>query len=77
MIYVDRKGLLDTMEVHVEMTEELFSDAVRNIEAQEKKLRQRLESVLGISAAVKLVEPRSIPRSEGKAKRVIDNRKLV
>lgn len=77
MIYVDRKGLLDTMEVHVEMTEELFSDAVRNIEAHEKKLRQRLESVLGISAAVKLVEPRSIPRSEGKAKRVIDNRKLV
>lgn len=51
--------------------------AVRNIEAHEKKLRQRLESVLGISAAVKLVEPRSIPRSEGKAKRVIDNRKLV
>ncbi len=77
MIYVDRKGLLDVMEIHVEMTEELFSDEVRNIEAQEKKLRQRIESVLGISAAVKLVEPRSIPRSEGKAKRVIDNRKLI
>ncbi len=76
MIYVDRKGLLDVMEIHVEMTEELFSDEVRNIEAQEKKLRQKIEAVLGISAAVKLVEPRSIPRSEGKSKRVVDNRKL-
>lgn len=77
MIYVDRKGLLDVMEIHVEMTEELFSDEVRNLEAHEKTLRQKIESVLGISAAVKLVEPRSIPRSEGKAKRVIDNRKLI
>ena len=76
MIYVDRKNNLDVMEIHIEMTDELFSDEVREIEKIEKGLRQRIDSVLGISAIVRLVEPKSIPRSEGKAKRVIDNRKF-
>ncbi len=76
MIYVDRQNNLDIMEVHIEMTDELFSDEVRAIEKIEKGLRQRIDSVLGISAVVKLVEPKSIPRSEGKAKRVIDKRKI-
>ncbi len=76
MIYVDRVNNLDTMEVHIEMTDELFSDEVRAVEKIEKGLRQRIDSVLGISATVKLVEPKSIPRSEGKAKRVIDKRKV-
>ncbi len=75
MIYVDRQNNLDIMEIHIEMTDELFSDEVRAIEKIEKGLRQRIDSVLGISAIVKLVEPKSIPRSEGKAKRVIDKRK--
>lgn len=77
MIYVDRKNNLDFMEVHIEMTEELFSDEVRAIESIEKSLRHKIDSTLGITANVKLVEPKSIPRSEGKATRVIDKRKLL
>lgn len=77
MIYVDRKNNLDIMEVQIEMTDQLFSDEVRVIEEMERSIRHKIDSVLGISAHIKLVEPRSIPRSEGKAKRVIDNRKLV
>ena len=76
MIYVDRVGGLDVMEVHVEINEFIFHDEVRKIETLEKKISSELQSVLGISAKIKLVEPRSLPRSEGKAKRVIDNRKL-
>lgn len=77
MIYVDREGTLDCLSVEVEMTSELFSDAVKNIENSERRLRQEIESVLGISVPVKLVEPRSIPRSEGKAKRVMDRRNYL
>lgn len=77
MIYVDRKDNLDCISVEVEMTAELFSDTVKNIENTEKHLKHEIESVLGISAPVKLVEPKSIPRSEGKAKRVIDRRNYL
>ena len=76
MIMVDRVNSTDTMEVQVEMTEELFSDTVADIRALEKKIADGIKSVVGVSAAIKLVAPKSIPRSEGKAKRVIDKRKL-
>lgn len=76
MIYVDRVGNLDTCEVKIEMTDSIFSDEVKQIEAVEKKLKHEVESALGVSVKIKLVEPKAIPRSEGKAKRVIDNRKI-
>ena len=75
-IIVDRISNHDTMEVHVEMTPAFFSDSIKNLEITEKKISARLNSVLGISVKVVLVEPKSIERSEGKAKRVIDKRKL-
>lgn len=76
MIYVDRKDNLDIMEVQIEVSESVFSDKVRTMEELGGKIRARLDSVLGISAKVRLVEPGTIPRSEGKAKRVIDNRSI-
>ena len=75
-LVVDRKNNLDTLEVRVEMTEGLFSDSVREIERIENEIHKKLDSVLGISAKVTLVEPFAIERSEGKAKRVIDKREL-
>ena len=74
MIYVDRVNGLDVMEIHVEMNEFIFHDEVRKMEDLEKKIVSELQSLLGIGAKVKLVEPKSLPRSEGKAKRVIDKR---
>ncbi|MDL2233960.1 phenylacetate--CoA ligase [Ruminococcaceae bacterium OttesenSCG-928-L11] len=76
VLVVDRIDNLDTLEVQVEMTADMFSDTVRNVERIEKKIRSALLSILGIAATVKLVEPKSIARSEGKAKRIIDNRKI-
>ncbi len=75
-IVVDRVNNNDTFDVNVEMSEALFADDVRSIEAIEKKITEQLRSMLGIGAKVHLVNPRTITRSEGKAKRVIDNRKL-
>jgi Coenzyme F390 synthetase len=77
VLIVDRINNLDTLEVQVEMNEKMFSDQVRGIEHVENEISRKLDSVLGISARVSLVEPNSIARSEGKAKRVIDKRKLV
>ena len=76
MIYVDRIDNLDICEVQIEMTPGLFSDEVKQIEELEKKLKHEIESTLGISVKVRLVEHKTIARSEGKAKRVIDNRKI-
>jgi len=76
LIVVDRVGLLDVMQVQVEVNEKFFSDEVRHLEAFEKKIKREIESILNVSVDVKLVEPKTIQRSEGKAKRVIDNRKL-
>ena len=76
MIIVDRKGNHDTMDVQVEMTDAYFSDSVKKIESREGKIKARLGSVLGISVGVRLVEPKTIARSEGKAKRVEDRRNL-
>ena len=75
-IVVDRRERLDCLEVHVEMNDALFSDEIRAIERKEREIAQELHSALLINAAVKLVEPRSIPRSEGKAKRIIDKRQM-
>ena len=74
MIYVDRVSNLDRMEVQIEMTQAFFSDSIKEIETIERRLNADIQSVLGISAKITLVEPRRIPRSEGKAKRVIDRR---
>ena len=75
-IVVDRKNNSDTFDVNVEMSEELFADEVRSIEDIEKRITSELRSTLGIGAKVHLVNPKSIERSEGKAKRVIDKRNL-
>jgi len=73
-IVVDRKGTLDEIELRVEVTEALFSDEIRKLEAVQKKIQDEIESVIGISIKVTLVEPKTIERSEGKAKRVKDLR---
>ena len=75
-IIVDRVNNTDTFQVNVEMSESLFADDVKGIEAVEKKITDSLRSMLGIGPKVKLVNPKSIERSEGKAKRIIDKRKL-
>lgn len=74
VIVVDRVNNSDTLEVQVEMSEALFSDDVKSVEQVEALIKSKLHSVLGLSAKVKLVSPKTIARSEGKAKRVIDKR---
>jgi len=74
LITVSRDGNLDSMEVQVEMSAELFSDTMRELKLVEKRIENALQSVLNVHASVRLVEPQTLPRSEGKAKRVIDNR---
>jgi phenylacetate-CoA ligase len=73
-IVVERKGTLDEIELRVEVTEKLFSDEIRKLEAVQRKIQNEIESVIGISIKVTLVEPKTIERSEGKAKRVKDLR---
>lgn len=75
-IIVDRINNSDTLEVQVEMTAEMFSDSVSEVSAKEKELVNALKSMLGIYAKVKLVAPKSIARSEGKAVRIVDKRNL-
>lgn len=75
-ITVQRVKNSDTLDVQVEMTAEMFSDSMSQVTAKEKELVEALKSMLGIYANVKLVAPKSIARSEGKAVRIIDNRKL-
>ncbi len=74
-IIVDRVQNLDTIEVLVEMTADKFSDVVNVINKMERELQEEIKSLLGVAVKVTLVAPDSIARSEGKAKRVIDNRK--
>ncbi|MDR1815116.1 MAG: phenylacetate--CoA ligase [Clostridiales Family XIII bacterium] len=76
LIVVDRVNHTDTFEVQVEMTDEMFSDEVKLIEKREAELLAGMKSMLGISPKVSLVAPRTITRSEGKAVRVIDKRKI-
>lgn len=75
-IVVDRVNNVDTFEVKIELTEEMFSDTMKDISAAERQIKSAIESTLGISPKITLVEPKSIPRVEGKAVRVIDKRKL-
>ncbi len=75
-IIVDREKASDTIEVRVEMTPDLFSDKIHELSKIEKEINEALKSMIGISALVRIVEPKSIVRSEGKAVRVIDRRKL-
>ncbi len=77
MLTVDRVNNLDTLDIDVEMSETMFSDEVRRVEDIEKKIRQKIESTIGISAKIHLVEQKSLKRTEGKASRVIDKRHLT
>lgn len=76
LLVVDRVNNTDTLDVQVEMTPEMFTDNIGEIESRQKKLENGLKNMLGIKAHVSLVAPKTIERSEGKAKRVIDNRKI-
>ena len=75
-ILVSRENNSDKLEVQVEMTPEMFSDALSEISRREKELVEAMKAMLGIYVIVKLVAPKTIARSEGKAVRIIDNRKL-
>ncbi len=75
-IIVDRVNNADVLTVCIEMADALFSDSVRKIESKEREIAAAMQSTLSIAAKVRLVEPHSLPRFEGKATRVIDNRKL-
>jgi phenylacetate-CoA ligase len=76
LIIVDRVNNLDTIELQVEVEEEFFQDKISMLENLRHKLQNNLESALGLTIKVNLVEPKTIERSEGKSKRVIDKRKL-
>lgn len=73
-LVVSREGALDSLEVRVEVSEDLFADEMKKLHEMERTVERKLENLLGLRAAVKLVEPKSIERSEGKAKRVVDLR---
>ncbi len=76
ILIVDRVNNLDTLEIQVEVEDQFFSDEIGELEDLQKRILHNIQSTLGISARIKLVEPRTIERSAGKAQRVIDNRKL-
>ncbi|MFC1516368.1 phenylacetate--CoA ligase family protein [Thermodesulfobacteriota bacterium] len=75
-LVVDREDKLDTLTVMVEVGEGIFSDEVKHLQNMERTIAKNIKDYLGVSARVKLVEPKAIARSEGKAVRVIDNRKI-
>lgn len=75
VLIVDREGNLDTLEVQVEVDEALFSDEIKVLQSLAKRIEKEIKDMLGVTSRVKLVEPKTIQRSEGKARRVIDNRK--
>jgi len=76
VIVVDKTGALDELEIKVEVSESLFSDEIKKLEALRKRIHEEVRSVLGITAKITLVEPRTIERGLGKAKRVIDVRDI-
>lgn len=76
LLIVEREGNLDTLKLMVEVQEQFFSDEIKALEALRRKITQNIQSMLGVTVDVKLVEPRTIERTAGKAKRVIDNRKI-
>lgn len=75
-LIVDRVGTLDTLEVQVEVSENMFSDKIRRLEQLGDTIQKEIESILGINCKVTLVEPKALSRSEGKAKRVTDKRSV-
>jgi phenylacetate-CoA ligase len=75
-LVVERREQLDELEVQVEMNEKLFSDEIKGLEKIERDLVRALHDTLGITTRVKLVEPKTIVRSEGKAKRIVDKRNI-
>ena len=77
MMIVDRHNNLDTLEIQVEVEERFFSDEIRELENLTKKIAHVIQNALGVAAKIKLVEPKTLERSMGKAVHVIDNRKLV
>jgi phenylacetate-CoA ligase len=77
LLIIDRKENMDTLEVQVEVDEKLFSDEVKHLQMLSQTIEKQIKDLLGITCKARLVEPRTIARSEGKAKRVIDNRKIV
>lgn len=77
ILIVDRINNMDILEIQVEVEERFFSDEIRNLENLTKKIAHTLQAALGLAVKVRLVEPKTIARSEGKANRVIDRRKLV
>jgi phenylacetate-CoA ligase len=76
LLVVDRKDNLDTLEVRVEVDDRLFSDEIKVLQALAKRIEREIKVMLGVTCTAKLVEAKTIQRSEGKATRVIDNRKL-
>ena len=77
LIVVDRMNNTDTFQIQVEVRQEYYSDEMNKMIALKKKIAARMQSVIGLQPDIKIVEPRSIERSMGKAKHVIDKRKLV
>jgi phenylacetate-CoA ligase len=77
LLIVDRENNLDTLELQVEVEQKFFLDKISELQKLSKKIQSNLESTMGLSINVKLVEPKTIERSEGKAKRVIDKRKFL
>jgi len=75
-LIVDRFNRMDTLEIQVEVDEATFSDEVRKLQQLEKTIEKNIKDYLGVSAKVRLVEPRSIPRNESKTQRVIDRRQI-
>ncbi len=73
-LIVDRDGTLDTLEVQVEVNEQSFSDEIKELQGLSQRIRKEIKDLLGVTCNVRLVEPKTIARSEGKAVRVIDNR---
>lgn len=76
-LVVDRHDSLDTLEVHVEVNEIIFSDEIKGLQRLSKHIQSQIKEMLGVTCTVRLVEPKSIKRSEGKAQRVIDNRNVT
>ena len=73
-LVVDRVNNLDTLEVRVEMGEHLFADEIGKLQTLERTLQKNIKEYLGVTVKVRLMEPHSIERSEGKARRIVDNR---
>lgn len=76
LLVVDRVNNLDTLEVQLEIRDDMFGDNVKDVEAYKKKLKSAIDSAIGVGVTIKLLEPKSLARSMGKATRCIDNRKI-